>query len=193
MLMDETVKRIFVGIPLIINAETLSQISIIKQEIQSFNAKWVAEKNYHLTISFIGETTTKDVNTIAQVLRNANSQMPEFDLKIQGLGVFPNVKNAKVLWLGFEQNKTLDILVNNTQKWLATTGNFSLPQEYKAHLTLARFYTPPNANALKKILEKYKNEVFGQIHINHFCLYESIFQNISVTYAEIEKYFLNQN
>jgi 2'-5' RNA ligase len=191
--MNQIVKRIFVGIPLILDENTLEHIERIKLETAHFKAKWVAQANYHLTISFIGETPINEVNKIAELLQTSHLHIAEFDLIISGLGIFPNIRNTKVLWLGISASETLAELATNIHKVLAISGNIPFPPDFKAHLTIARFYSPPDSLSLKKTLDYHKNEVFGQVHINHFCLFESILQNISVSYAVINKYILNQH
>ena len=55
-------------------------------------------KEFHLTLKFLGEVEENNVEKLNGLLKEVKHK--RFELCIDKLGVFPGVKNARVLWVG---------------------------------------------------------------------------------------------
>jgi len=101
--------------------------------------KWVDPGGIHLTLRFLGNIPSKRVTEITEAMRKAAQGISPFLLEISGLGAFPNLKQARVLWVGVggELDK-LSTLQQNIDSALAALGFAREERPFVPHLTLAR-------------------------------------------------------
>ncbi len=101
--------------------------------------KWVDPAGIHLTLKFLGNIPSRQVTEIAETMGKAVQGLSSFHLEISGLGAFPNLKQARVLWLGV--GGELDQLSTLQQKIDSALAALGFPKEerpFVPHLTLAR-------------------------------------------------------
>lgn len=156
----------------------------IKQKIDKFNSnviysvfqkmKKVSIENLHITLKFIGEVEKPVVDSLLSELEAQKStKIKSANVQISGIGVFPNVNRARILWIG-ARCPDLMAIYNHIQSVLK---KLNIPtedeKEFHPHITVGRFKDSPQPRTLQTILERHKNERFGQFEINSFTLYES--------------------
>jgi 2'-5' RNA ligase len=101
--------------------------------------KWVEPANIHLTLKFLGNITTSQINPIASAMQASVSAVHPFCLQIQALGAFPNSNRPQVLWVGLNGDlKTLLNLQHNLDLNLSRIGVLVDDRPFSAHLTLGR-------------------------------------------------------
>src|SRR5512137_3049086 len=64
------------------------------------NAGWTRPEGIHLTLKFLGEVPDAKAQEILATMSGAVQGSGAFDLAVEGVGAFPNVKNPRVLWAG---------------------------------------------------------------------------------------------
>ncbi len=64
--------------------------------------RWVPPHNVHLTLKFLGDVSPSNLDLIEQMLLKEASQFAAFDMQVEGLGAYPNVRRARVLWVGLK-------------------------------------------------------------------------------------------
>ena len=101
--------------------------------------KWVAPGGIHLTLKFLGNIPSKRVAEITAAIEEAAQGITPFHLEISGLGAFPSLRQARVLWVGIggEVDK-LSRLQQNIDSALAALGFAKEERSFVPHLTLAR-------------------------------------------------------
>lgn len=101
--------------------------------------KWVDPRGIHLTLKFLGNIHSKRVTEITKAIEEAAQGISPFDLEISGLGAFPNLRQARVFWVGIggEVDK-LSRLQQNIDSALAVLGFAKEERSFTPHLTLAR-------------------------------------------------------
>src|SRR5262245_51951887 len=62
----------------------------------------VRPDSIHLTLAFIGEIPTERVADLQAAVERAAGDIPVFSLRAEGLGVFPNARRPRVLWVGVQ-------------------------------------------------------------------------------------------
>src|ERR1043165_9525878 len=62
--------------------------------------RWVARESMHLTIHFLGDVRESELPEIERGLAEGLAKLAPFDLECSGLGVFPNQKRPRVVWVG---------------------------------------------------------------------------------------------
>ena len=94
--------RSFVAVP--IEPVMIQKISEVQSQLQEnlTGIRWVAEENLHFTLKFLGSVEDKKVTPIMQALEEALRSVQCFSLLGKGIGVFPNIKRARVLWVGLQ-------------------------------------------------------------------------------------------
>ncbi len=103
------------------------------------SVKWVNPASVHLTLKFLGNIRAKQVDAITQKLNAVAMGSRAFDIVTLETGCFPNLKRARVFWLGLGGDTgNLFKLQVDIDKALATIGFQRESRPFTAHLTLAR-------------------------------------------------------
>jgi len=131
--------------------------------------KWVGPGGIHLTLKFLGNIPSKRVTEITEAIKEAAQGISPFHLEISGLGAFPSIRQARVLWVGIggEVDK-LSRLQKNIDSALAALGFAKEERPFVPHLTLARIRegaSPPERRSFGELVgsttfeDKYHVEV----------------------------------
>lgn len=100
--------------------------------------KWVKYENLHITLKFLGEIDEQQKTDIAPVIEDICGKHCPFNLKLEGLGCFPNSGNPRVLWVGVTQGgKELCMIADALERGLARFG-FREEKRFHPHLTIGR-------------------------------------------------------
>jgi 2'-5' RNA ligase len=101
--------------------------------------KWVDPRGIHLTLKFLGNIPSKRVPEITEAMTRAVRGVSPFLLEISGLGAFPSLKQARVVWVGVSgELDKLSTLQQNIDSALATLGFAREQRAFAPHLTVAR-------------------------------------------------------
>jgi len=139
--------RIFVGIDLC--PEVRTRIERFLEGIEGFapEARWVRPESLHVTLKFIGERTSHQVEAIAERSRRVESNA--FEIRCAGYGFFPTAKAARVFWIGIQGGAQLSALAENIDAAVAELGIPREDRPYSPHLTLARGGAGRRSGSLK--------------------------------------------
>jgi len=101
--------------------------------------KWVDPSSIHLTLKFLGNIAVDRISAITRAMEEATRELSPFQLKVTGLGGFPNLKRVQVAWVGIggEVDK-LGQLQQRIESSLAPLGFTAESRRFTPHLTLAR-------------------------------------------------------
>jgi RNA 2',3'-cyclic 3'-phosphodiesterase len=101
---------------------------------------WVRPENIHLTLKFLGDIGSAEIETIAETIAEACKLYEPFQLTVRGMGVFPGADRPRVLWVGVGgQVDVLEKLQHSLAQQLAGCGYPDEKRRFSAHLTIARF------------------------------------------------------
>ena len=101
--------------------------------------KWVDPRSSHLTLKFLGNIAADKIDKIPKALEAAAQGLPPFHLKVNGLGVFPNLSRVQVAWIGINgEVSQLSQLQQRLESNLAPLGFAPESRPFTPHLTLAR-------------------------------------------------------
>jgi 2'-5' RNA ligase len=111
-------------------------------------ASWVSEGNLHLSIKFFGEqpdTAPAELTTLLSTVARAHQP---FELRLSGLGAFPNLRAPRVVWMGVQQDPRLELVHHDVEAACAANAYPFEARAFRPHITLARVRRPlPLANA----------------------------------------------
>ncbi len=129
--------------------------------------RWVVPQNIHLTLHFLGDTASEDVEKIRAVMAETASTCPPFTLTLGRLGCFPNTRRVRIVWVDLTgQVETLLTFQQNLGEQLRACIGFSPEtRPYSPHLTLGRVKKKLPARhltQLSQILQQEQSKV-GQL------------------------------
>lgn len=101
--------------------------------------RWTAPNALHLTLHFIGEVPTERAELVRMSFANLAPKSGQIKLRTGKLGVFPNEKRPRILWIGLEgQTDKLTALHREVGGMLDRLGIEREQTSFKPHLTLGR-------------------------------------------------------
>ena len=122
------------------------------------NASWVQPENIHLTLKFLGDTPLEQVAKIKKSVSEAVDSISVCKVALDGIGVFPNFKKPRVLWVGLKDpHKHLNVLQENIDAKMMKLGFPRERKHFAPHLTLARIKHAKGK--IKESFEDLKREV----------------------------------
>ncbi|MGH7871700.1 MAG: RNA 2',3'-cyclic phosphodiesterase [Candidatus Binatia bacterium] len=164
----------------------------ITQLKQISSLRWVPPANFHLTIKFLGAIEQSQIDPLAVALDEQLRPFPRFSINAKGLGVFPDSRRPKILWVGFAGNQLLR-LAHQAETVLQPLGYVPEIRPFKPHLTIGRwrhFERPPNA--LGAELMKWRDCEFGESFIDKVILYQSVLKPEGASYQTLKAVSLNE-
>lgn len=140
------------------------------------SVRWMAVKNIHLTLKFLGDVSPADVDALTRMLRTEADACPAFDFTVGGLGSFPSPRRARVLWVGIQAPAELEALQRRIESAAVRLGFESDPRPFSPHLTLGRVrdrIAASDQQKIQKTLEESKIDSLGTARVDSVHLYKS--------------------
>lgn len=152
--------------------------------------KFVPQKNLHVTLNFLGETSPELVPAIKNELSALTQNHESFELKLTGLDAFPEQVRGRVIWIGVQNSIKLRSLQVECEQRMRELGLELEEREYRPHLTSARIRSPRN---LKDVLSPYQGHKFGVLTVKSVVLYESKLGGAFPVYEKIVEFKLKES
>ena len=93
----------------------------------------------HLTLKFLGDVSMSTAGAVSAALEDAVAAAAPFELELRGVGVFPDLRRPRVLWVGVGGDLVpLQRLYESVEGALAPQGFPPEGRGFTPHLTLAR-------------------------------------------------------
>ncbi len=163
--------RSFLAIPLV-NPLKKGIVTLQKELAgRTPDVRWVRPDNLHLTLRFFGDVTQEDLEKIKVSMLSVKCDLNAFTIAVKGLGAFPNLQRASVIWLGLEPAHLLKSLYQRCQTALGCQGIATEQRPFTPHLTIGRLRRK-NCN-LYRLAEAYQDRQFGLLPVKELILYES--------------------
>jgi 2'-5' RNA ligase len=149
--------RLFIAVPMPAEATDLVDRIVGDLSRADWPVRWVAPDTAHLTLHFLGDTAPERAELLRLALAPVVAKLRAISLHTGGLGVFPDERRPRVIWLGLGgQTQRLSDLHGDLAEALR---GLDLPVEERVlrpHITLGRVRdNPPNGFpvALKRRLD----------------------------------------
>jgi 2'-5' RNA ligase len=131
--------RLFLAIRLTQDVQHLVAEEIVKFEAEGWPVRWVQPETSHLTLHFLGETERERAELVRLALPDVVIAHAAFDLRTAALGVFPNFRRPRVLWMGLHGPvHRLQTLQQDIGRALQGLGFAVGDEPYHPHITLGR-------------------------------------------------------
>ena len=131
--------RLFLAVSLDQDVQRLiaEEISALSEE--GWPVRWVQPETSHLTLHFLGETERERAELARLALPDVVAAHAPFALRTAALGVFPNFRRPRVLWLGLHGPvHRLQTLQKDIGVALQGLGFAAGDEPYHPHITLGR-------------------------------------------------------
>lgn len=107
--------------------------------------QWVRPDSVHLTLKFLGDIPEEQVDDFKAAVQGAVRSLTPFPVGVAGLGVFPDLRAPRVLWIGLSsgpvgkgQATALSHLAATIEQSVEGLGYPPESRPFNPHLTLAR-------------------------------------------------------
>jgi 2'-5' RNA ligase len=183
-------RRIFIAVKIEAGDTLLKMISSLKSRLSSENIKWVSIDNIHITLAFLGDTEDEQIRNISKMLRTRCEGFGKFEIIIKGSGVFKSLNDPRVIWTGIQPSEKFNQLNGLIKKGLTEIGIRIEEHQFQPHLTLGRIKHLNQGNALKEVIEKFRETEIQNVPVNEVILYESILLVSGPVYKPIGKFMI---
>lgn len=174
--------RAFVAVE-ISDEQIISKISKFQSQVK-IHAKPVEPHNLHFTMQFLGEVTDEQAEMIRNKLKKI--EFTNFSISFKGIGIFPNQKSPRVVWIGTDENggKALVELAKKIEDALTPLG-FRGDKPFKPHITVFRIKN--KTERILQELKKFESLEFGMQEINNFKFKQSVLTPNGPIYSDLEE------
>lgn len=150
--------------------------------------RWNPPALWHITLKFLGEVSNQPA--LPRALAAWRPVIGDLTFSLGGLGVFPTVEAARVLWVGVRASQGFLDLQADLDRHLREFGIEAETQPdrpFRPHLTLARFRNPLGAADLVNLGGR---RHFGDYRPTEVVLFESMIEGSMVKYAPRARFSL---
>jgi 2'-5' RNA ligase len=144
--------------------------------------------NIHLTLKFLGNVSTSNLEMLKEILDKIASGHQACDISVGGIGAFPKPHNPRVLWVGMEVAGELMSVQHDIEVETARLGYSREHRPFSPHLTIGRVSrnaTTQDVHAISGVLESYKVGFLGASRIREVYLYRSDLKPDGAVYTAI--------
>lgn len=154
---SDTVLRLFLALPLheAFLPEVTQTVEILRSRIDG--VKWTDPRQFHLTVHFFGDTPASRVGVIEQAMGRILSRFVPMNIRLTGLGGFPDLKRPRVIWLGVDEGTgALSELQKAVQEDVERLGLDPEARPFQPHATLGRLKGLPAGASICEGLREIK-------------------------------------
>ena len=184
--------RAFIGIE--IDSPTARNISAALVHLKPHvpGIRWVAPTNFHFTLKFLGNIDESKIDPVARALELHFHLFPRFTINAKGLGVFPDFRRPRILWVALIGNE-LAALASKVETALEPLGFAPEKRAFKPHLTVGRWRQfDGSSRKLREEVERWKSYEFGQSAITTVIFFRSVLSQEGTTYHPLKVVALAQ-
>lgn len=171
--------RLFIAINL--PEEVLDEIWLVQEKLSGkklFRGKITERENIHLTLKFIGDVSSDELDEIKAHLSKV--EWETFDANINHLGVFDE-KEVRIIWAKLNGAEKLQKMID-----LELVDLYPLEKRFMSHITLFRV---KEVYDIKKLLDELSKIKFqSNFKVSSFYLMESKLDESGPTYKVLKEY-----
>ena len=169
--------------------EGLEKVSTqLKARLDEVPIRWVPIDNIHLTLKFLGDVSVANVEMLKKVLLAEISGHHTFEVSVGGLGAFPSVRRARVVWVGVEAPAELSAVQTGVEVAMSRLGYAREERPFSPHLTLGRVSRNAGGHHERLICEAIDTLKLGFLGVGRVAevhLYKSDFRPNGAVYTRL--------
>jgi 2'-5' RNA ligase len=147
--------------------------SLLAPEIPG--TRWSETMPFHATLAFLGDVANTDLNDVCRTIAAATVGAEPLALRIEGPGVFPNPKRARVVWVGVTGAgiEGLGVLQKRIADAVAGAGYPVDDSRFHPHVTLGRMKPGRVDRDLTPLLNHYRTWAAGGFTLDEIVAFAS--------------------
>ena len=159
-------------------------VEILKSRITEI--RWLRKENLHLTLKFLGNIAESQVEPITAALRHPLGLFSPCTISAKGLGVFPDFRRPKILWVGLTGDQLVQ-LAAEIESALMPIGFTPENRAFTPHLTIGRWRegSRPVKN-LRQEIDSLNDFEFGACAVRQIVLFQSVLKPEGASYSELK-------
>ncbi len=176
--------------------ELQAELAVIQNQLKTLitGVRWTRIGNIHLTLKFLGDTPPSEIQSMVNELKKPLSSLKAFRLPIETLGIFPDLRRPRIIWLGTENvpedyYRLVEIIDENMVK-------FGFERERRKqipHLTIGRIKRLKKSQILSTIVDQFKKLQVPELAVDRVSLVKSVLKPHGPEYAAMAKFNLISN
>jgi 2'-5' RNA ligase len=158
-------------------------VEILKPRITEI--RWLRKENLHLTLKFLGNIAESQVQPITAALRHPLGLFSPCTISAKGLGVFPDFRRPKILWVGLTGDQLVQ-LAAEIESALMPLGFTPENRAFTPHLTIGRWREGSRpAKNLRQEIDSLNDFEFGACAVRQIVLFQSVLKPEGASYSEL--------
>lgn len=114
--------------------------------------RWSKADDAHLTLKFLGDVSSEQLPEIVSAFQGVSQKTPPLTLRVVGVGGFPDLDQARVIWLGVQGDLAgLRDLHSHLEAALTPLGFEPERRKFFPHITLGRSRRNPVAVDVSRV------------------------------------------
>ncbi|MEA9357352.1 RNA 2',3'-cyclic phosphodiesterase [Bacteriovorax sp. PP10] len=178
--------RLFLGVDaqnLILKKDQLNKLRVGLKS-KDIEHRFEPHDQWHITLISLGDINQEDYEDREGYINNVIQAHPRFELKLQSVLAFPNLKEGRVLWIGVQNSRELRSLQADLCQQIPSFCEL----EFKPILPIVRLRNHKNVT---NILSPYRSTQFGKLSVETVVLYEMISSGAFPVFRPLKTYYLS--
>jgi len=156
------------------------------------DVSWVKPENIHLTLKFLGGVEETRIPLIKRTIQEGLHREGPLVLSLAGLGVFPNPRSPRVIWVGVEgDTERMEKLQKRLEQALEEVGFPREARSFSPHMTLGRMRSRQGTAGLMELVERLGEYRAGSIQAESIELMRSQLHPAGAIYTILESFPLS--
>jgi 2'-5' RNA ligase len=163
-------------------------IAGLKEKLSGVPLRWVPARNIHLTIKFLGNVSMTNLEMLKKAIHTEAGQHAAFEMSVGRFGAFPSLQRPRVLWVGVEASKSLQLTQLGIENVTSRLGYPREDRPFSPHLTLARVSrnaSPQDIKAISQAISNYEVGFLGAFRVEEIHLYRSDLMRGGAVYTRL--------
>lgn len=185
-----TTVRAFIAIDLpdILQQRLRSLDRALRPQCAELPIRWVPVDNIHLTLKFLGDVSPSNLALIEEIMQRECALAAPFEVHVEGLGLFPDARRPRVIWVGVDGGEPLPQLQQRLEAGVVHLGYPPEKRVFSPHLTLGRVQRSANARQQRQIadiISKHPVGLLGTAVVNEAALFKSELKPDGAVYTKL--------
>lgn len=157
------------------------------------DVKWVPEDNFHITLKFLGNVESLQMDAVVSACGSAVVGVSKFGVTLAGVGAFPKPSRPSVVWVGMVQGG--DELARIAERIDSMLEPLGFPREarpFSPHITLGRVRSPKSLDRLKEAIESLRDAPVGEFRVESIAVIKSELRPQGSFYSALAEFVLTE-
>jgi 2'-5' RNA ligase len=179
--------RLFVAcnLPAAVRLAVEAHTAPLRQTLRS--GSWVRSDALHVTLAFIGEQSETVIPAIDAHLRESLSSTVRIQVEIQGAGVFPNERRARVGWLALQPESRVTTIADQVRSALVAARVPFDAKPFRSHITLVRFRDGARPDVARQFIDHFNQLRSEPFAIDEVTLYASTLSSRGAVHTPLSR------